>query len=215
MFLYISDRIQTARFMQKALSARNFFILYTPLETAEFLCEKKDTGGVVLDGVSDLSKAERICANLRKSYPALPIAAIVSPDSIPNLSADTLIRDHGDRNALLDQISDFFVRLCHWSVNKLSTYSLTVDPTAKEVRYMGYPLSLTNTELRVLYCLFYRAPSVTATDDLMELCFPGMARSVSNLTVRIHQINRRASRIDPRPLIIRDRDGYRLRDGIV
>ena len=215
MFLYISDRTQMALFMQKALSEKGFFLLHCPIETAEFICEKKDTGGIVLDGISDLKRAESLCDRLHALYPLLPIAVIVSANSIPNLTADALIRDTDDTTALIDSISDFFTRSCHWISGALTTYSLSLDPHTLRVYYMGYPLPLSKTEFRVLHCLFYRSPSVTATDDLMELCFPGVHRSVSNLLLRIRQINSHASKIDPRPLIIKEHGGYRLRNGIV
>ena len=50
----------------------------------------------------------------------------------------------------------------------------------------------------------------------MSLCYPCEYKSISNLAVQIHEINRHAMKIDPRPLIVNVYGkGYRLRDGIV
>lgn len=63
---------------------------------------------------------------------------------------------------------------------------------------------------------FYRAPELTASDDLMSLCYPGEYKRISNLTLPVHEINQRALKFDPRPLIVNMYGkGYRLREGIL
>ena len=80
---------------------------------------------------------------------------------------------------------------------------------------MGYPLPLSQTEHRILRCLFYRSPHLTSAIDLMSLCYPLGEQSISNLAVQIRRINERASKIDPRPLIVNVYGkGYVLREDL-
>lgn len=202
--------------MMKELSSEGFFIFRAPYETAQFVFEKKDIGGVILDCIPSIQQGEELCHDLRRRFPALPIGVIVSPDSIPNAEADMIARDTGELSDVIARCRDFFVRACGWTAKTLSTYALTLDWQERTAIYMGYPLKLTPTEHRLLYCLFYHSPRVTGVDDLLTLCYPdGTHRSASNIGVHIHTINRHASRIDPRPLIIHRDGGYCLRDGIL
>ena len=214
MLLYVSDRPH-GNAVCKHLFSRGILLFRASFETARFLCEKKDTGGVVIDCIPNLSAGEALCRDLRLRYPTMPIAALVSPDCVPNLACDLLIRAEDAPDTIAARVEDFYVSLCGWSAKSLSTFALTLNFDTREVHYLGYPLSLTPTELCLLYCIFYRSPQATTADDLLSLCYFGRSRSISNVSVQLHRINQKASRIDPRPLIIHTRDGYRLRDGIV
>lgn len=213
MFLYISDRTQRKNIC-KALSDRGFFLYSSPYETALFLCEKKDTGGVIVDCIPDPRAGVVLCEKLRLTYPDMPIAAIVPSEAALDLKVDLLLRDAAPQ-VLTDRIADFFVHRCDWIPKVLSTHALTIDIGTHTAHYAGYPLSLTAVEFRILYCLFYRSPRPTPSDDLLSLCYFGRMRSISNIGVQIHNINQKAARIDPRPLVIHTTNGYRLRDGIL
>ena len=215
MFLYVSDQIEKSRALVQHLSEHGFFFFHASLQAAEFVLDEKDVGGVILDCIPDLKAGEHLCQIIRASYPAIPLAAIVLGQSVPNLCADQLLRDNGHHEELAAHLYDFLLSCNGTADLTLSTPALRIDPLEHTVLYLGYPLKLSKTEFRILHCLFYRAPRATTVDDLMSLCFVGKDITVSNLRVQIHRINRLAARISPTPLILCTPKGYLLRDGIV
>lgn len=215
MFLYVSDQMGKSREIVRLLSEKGFFLLQASLQSAEFVLEEKDVGGVILDCIPSLTAGERLCRSIRAKYPAIPIAAIVLGQSVPELCVELLLRDNGKHEEIAARLHDFLLAHGGTAGRVLSTPTLTLSPNENEIFYLGYRLSLSKAEFRILHCLFYRAPSSTTADDLMSLCFYGKDISISNLRVHVHRINRLAMQISPRPLILCDAKGYRLRDGIV
>ena len=215
MLIIITDRRELGKNLASILTQRGIFAFECPLETGAFYCEKKDTGGVILDCVSNLSKGEQLCRLLRSTYPKLPILALVERHSVPEIEADMILRDQPIKN-LLPDLLDFCQRVCEFNADRLSTYFLTVGETPEEVFYMGYPLRLSQKAFTVLRCIFYRHPNLISTEDLMSLCYPDGRETVGNLAVQIHHINKCALAIDPRPLVVNEYGkGYKLRDGIL
>ncbi len=215
MLLLITDRYEFGRTLAARLRESGIFLIQSPTETAEFSCERYDIGGVILDCIPDLQRGERLCAALRAEYPPMPIAAIVHPDTFPDLAVERLLRGE-DESVLAAEALDFCVRDCGWRLSTLSTYQLSVGLTPKETVYVGYPLLLSPREHTILRCLFYRSPRLTSADELMTLCYADEGQSISNIAVHIRNINRRAAQFDPRPLIVNVYSkGYRLRDDIL
>jgi DNA-binding response OmpR family regulator len=215
MLLIITDRHELGKDLASKLTDHRIFTFECPPETGAFYCDKKDTGGVILDCVPDLKAGEALCRHLRKAYPELPILALVSQECLPDLEADMILRD-APLSKLLPDILDFCNRVCKFETKSLSTYFLTVGESPDEVFYMGYPLHLSPRAFTVLRCLFYRHPNLTTTEDLMALCYHDGHETVGNLAVQIHHINERAAKIDPRPLVVNEYGkGYKLRDGIL
>ncbi len=215
MLVLITDRRDFGRTLASRLRESGIFMIRCPAEIALFTCERYDTGGVLLDAVPDLPLAERLCAALRNTYPELPIAVIATSFQMPNLKAESILRDVGDIPTLAEEVMDFYRVDCGWRFSALSVYRLTVGTDRLQTRYMGYPLLLTPTEHTLLRCLFYRSPRVTCSDELLMLCFPDGKQKASNLAVHIASINRKAAAIDPSPLIVNVYGkGYRLRDGL-
>ena len=215
MLVLISERTVWFKDLAVRLNTHGIFLYICPYETAEFFCEKKDTGGVFLDCAPSLADGEAMCAKLHATYPDMPIAALIPQNSIPDLFATRLIREC-NKEQIFEELLDFCIGSCGWSTETLSTYALTIGNDPAKTRYMGYPLPLTARQHVILRCLFYRSPDVTSTDDLMELCYPEGVQHINNLAVQIHNINLAAAKIDPRPLIVNVfNTGYRLRDGIV
>ena len=215
MLIFVTDRKSAHLDLIAELKTNGVYSFVCSYEAADVLCRIKDTGGVVLDCIANLPRAEALCAYLRAEYPELPIAAIVAPLAVPDMAINTLLRIRGN-NDLAAEILDFCIRVCGWPTRRMTTYALTVGNTPAETYYMGYPLRLSAREHEVLRCLFYLAPRITTRDDLMELCYPEGSQKINNIVVQIHGINQKAAAIDPRPLIIHERDrGYRLRDGIL
>ena len=117
---------------------------------------------------------------------------------------------------IFEHALDFCITDCNWRRKPLSTFALTVGDVPEATLYMGYRLPLSPKEHTILRCLFYRSPYETSADDLLSLCYPTEPVKRENLTVLIARINRKASLIDPNPLIVnRYGKGYRLRDGIL
>lgn len=215
MLLIVSDDRKKCFPIVKQLIPHGIFSFLCPYETAEFMCEKKDVGGVLLDCVAGLGKGERLCKIFRSRYPEMPIGAIISQGAIPNMEVNRLIRTPASES-ILDGVLDFCICNCGWRTKKLSTHYLAVEDDPARTVYMGYPLDVSPREHEILRCLFYRAPYVTTKDDLLTLCYPEGMQSHANLSIQIGRINRSAARIDPRPLIVNVYGkGYKLRDGIV
>ena len=213
MLLIITDREGWASRLSPLLLENGIYHLCVPASFAAFACEREDTGAVILDCVPSLSRGEHICADLKKRYPALPVAMVVAPEARPNAHADAVLRDRS-----LDTLCKNVVSLCHangWSAAPLSTYYLRLTPPDR-ADYMGLPLSLSPAEFRILHCIFYRSPRPTDSEHLVALCADEGASSEESLAVLIHRINQKAAEIDPRPLVVNEYGkGYRIRDGIL
>ena len=213
MLLLVTEDRRRHRPLLSALLARGIFVYVSSYETAEFYCESKDVGGVVLDCIAALTHGEQLCKDLRDLYPAeLPIAALIAEGARPDMLADCLIRvNEGHEREILT----FCHQNCGWSEKPLSLYHLTVGNNPTENRYMGRQLKLSQQAHTILRCICYRAPYVTSTDDLLSLCFPEQTKTADHLAMQIAKINHAAQEIDPRPLVINEYGkGYRLRDGI-
>ena len=204
MLVLITERPSIAKDLTKALHDRGVYLFCVPYETALFTCDKKDTGGVIIDCVSRLKEGEALCLRLRELYPEMPIAAIVKQEDIPQMPVDFILRDTV-QTSTVDTISEecyAFCRLCGWNERPLSCHDLMVGRRDEAVYYMGYALPLAPMEREILRCLFYRYPRVTEADDLLTLCAPFEHISRSALSVWISNINRKARLLDRRPLIL-------------
>jgi len=215
MLIFVTPQKTRRAALVEHLNRNGVFIYVSSPDTACKMVMEKDTGGVLLDAVGNLSACERVAATLRRDYPTMPIGAIVAKDAIPQMEVNCLMRDTGDKS-LFDQALDFCVTDCNWRTKQLSTYALTVGNVPEATLYLGYRLPLSPKEHEILRCLFYRLPYDTSADDLLNLCYPTQAVRRENLTTLIRRINRKAAAIDPHPLILnRYGKGYRLRDGIL
>lgn len=213
MLVIITDRGSLGTALSKGLSERGLFLYRCPLQTALFTCEKKDTGGVLLDLVPNQKAGEAVCRELRARYPEMPIAVLAKDGGTPpDVEADCILREEPPE-ALARVVWEFYCKTCGWRDAPMATYRIKVTACPEETLYMGYPLPLTPTEHRILRCLLYRAPKLTSADDLMMLCFPEGRQRIANLAVHVRNINQKARRIDPRPLIESVYGkGYRLRE---
>ncbi len=213
MLLIITDREGWASHLSPLLLKSGIYHLCVPLSFGTFICEREDTGAVILDCVPSLSLGEHICADLKRRYTALPVAIVAAPEAMVNAHADAVLRD-GNLDALCENI----LSLCRangWASLPLSTYYLRLMPPDR-AEYMGLPLSLSPAEFRILHCVFYRSPRPTSTEHLVALSAGEGATSESSLAVLIHRINQKAAKIDPRPLIVNEYGkGYQLREGII
>lgn len=215
MLLLISDRRELRASLAAALTRRGIFLWDVPLESAAHVSHQRDTGGVLLDTVGNPQGAAQLFSLLRERYPALPIAILAAPGQIVSLLADAILRE-GPIEETTDATEEFYRKGCGWQGETLSSHALAIGAEGEACRYLGYSLSLSPLERRILACLFYRSPRYTSPEELLELCFPSTAHRIQNVAVQIGRINRAAAHIDPRPLIVnRYGVGYRLREGIL
>ena len=140
MLILVTDDSRSRARLRPRLAEHGIYTYVCPFETAEFYCDQKDTGGVLLDCIANLPRAESLCAALRERYPEMPICAIVAPLSVPNLQVHRLIRENGD---VFEDVLDFCIRTCGWKTQRLTTNTLTVEDDPAKTVYMGYCLPLT------------------------------------------------------------------------
>ena len=148
MLIMITDREGWASRLSPLLLENGIYHLCVPTSFGTFACEREDTGAVILDCVPSLSRGEHICADLKRRYPALPVAMVVAPEARPNAHTDAVLRDGN-----LDTLCENIASLCHangWSTAPLSTYYLRLTPPCR-ADYMGLPLSLSPAEFRILH----------------------------------------------------------------
>ena len=215
MLIFVTERKAAHAELITYLQMSGIYSFVCSYENAAYFCDVKDTGGVILDGLANIGRAETLCAHLHARYPDMPIAAIVAPNAIPDMAVSRLLRATPTTDLSEDAL-DFCIRDCGWCTQRLTTYSLSVGTQPEDTYYMGYALKLSPREFALLHCLFYRSPRPTSTEDLIELCYPYGRQGIGNIAVQIASINRKAAQIDPRPLIVNDYGkGYRLRDGII
>ncbi len=213
MILLISDSALRARAIASYLHTDGQHSLLASLETALFLCDKKDIGGIVIDLTDSNALAQEMLRTLLARYPQMPVALILPDGTSPSELCET-IRD-SDPSSIAARVNCFYASQCGFSAASLSAATLTVELTSKSACYKGYPLSLTPTELRILHLLLYRAPRPTSAEDILTLCFPNTPHKLATLAVHIHHINQKAALIDPRPLVSHSPSGYRLRAGVL
>ena len=213
MLLIITDREGWAFHLSPILLENNIYHLCVPLSYGTFICEREDTGAVLLDCVPSLSRGERICQDLKHRYPDMPVAIVAAPEAVVNAQADAIFR-----SASIDSLGVSILSFCRangWADKLLSTYYLQMG-AQNRVGYMGLPLSLSPAEYRILHCIFYHSPRPTSTELLLALSANEGAKNEATLAILIHRINQKAARIDPRPLIVNEYGkGYRLREGII
>ncbi len=213
MLLIITNREGWASHLSPRLLENNVYHLCVPFSFGTFVCEREDTGAVILDGVPSLSRAEHVCQDLKRRYPDMPVAIVAAPEAVVNAHADAVLRDGN-----LDTVCENILSLCQangWSFAPLSTFYLRLAPPDR-AEYMGLPLPLSPAEFRILHCIFYHSPRPTSTELLVALSANEGAKNEASLAVLIHRINQKAAEIDPRPLIVNEYGkGYRLRDGIL
>ncbi len=209
MLVFITDRKRHFQALSKKLHQSGIYLLHSSTDTALFTCDKKDTGAVLLDCVPANRKCEGIAAALRQTYPDLPMAVIVERGSVTSMLCDRILYEDAPHLFFEDVLE--FCTFCGFGTGRLSTPTVSIGARGEGALYLGYPLPLPPRALEVLRCLVYRYPHPTAQDDLMSLCFPGEALSISNLTVAIHAINCAAREISPMPLVVHlPREGYVL-----
>ncbi len=214
MILLVSDR-QTVRGLPVShFLPAGIFTYACPCETARFFAREKKISGAILDGVPNLSAAERLAADLRAEYPDLPMLLIAAQNDLPNAPAE-MLRDRGSLSELAHGMLAFIGKTVGWQYD-FSTFSLSLPLGANTATLLGYPLPLSGREAAILRCLFAFAPETVSADDLLLLCFPEGKQKTANLSVQISRINKRAAALGLPNLILSEYGkGYRLTSAVL
>ncbi len=150
---------------------------------------------------------------LQKSYPSMPIAVLNGNRA--RLSPATVCLRIADQaeDELFDDLLHFCIHTCKFRVDQAFSTSILSMSATGNCLYMGYPLKLSPTQHRILYCLLYFAPKIASAEDLILLCGISGGSAPQKLMLQISHINRRACRIFPSPLIVNHYGkGYALRE---
>ena len=213
MLVLISERFSEFAEVAERLTDRGIFLLHCPLETAEFVCDKYDTGGVLLDLTERPREGVELFLRLREIYPEMPIAAICDKKRFPWIAFDCVIK-RGDSEQMERDILSFCLLTCRFYVGAIAGAELSI--LQKNVCYSGQLITLSARQHRVLRCLAYRYPRVVEKGDLLSMCFPTELLTPSDLAVLIHGINERAAKNGHQPLIVNVYGkGYRIREGLL
>ncbi len=217
MICLISERIPQYRNAIDGLIDCGILVYATSPHEAQRVCEKKDTGGIILDLCASGARGETLLEELLLRYPEMPVAVVSAPDMPRNPRVAVLNMPNDRPEESFDVLLQFCTACCHAQIHvALSTplLSLRADPDA--CYYMGYPLALTAFQYRLLRILLYLYPKVAASEDLLFLCGLNPKTGPGKLTKQITAINRRAAEIHPTPLIVnRYGIGYILRNGLM
>lgn len=213
MLVVVSEQFSRFSELAEQLTERSIFLLHCPLETAEFICDKHDTGGVLLDLTLRPKEGCALLSRLKERFPELPIAVISSKELPPWLRLDRVVRICDDRN-MERNILAFCLSDCHFYIGTICGKQLTVGN--KTAFYKNRPLALTASQYRVLRCLAYRAPHMVETDLLLSMCFPNEMAPPSKLAFLVHGINERARQLELEPPIVSLYGrGYCIREGVI
>ncbi len=213
MLLLFSDNAQFGSQLAKDLRQEGISVSSHDPDFAESVCERIDFCGVILDGRHRPREFAELSQKLFLSYPDLPIAFLTetTPSIFP--CASRILFSRNDEQ-MFDSVLTF-CRDCMGEEN-YATFALQHSPEDATFTYLGYPLSLSDYEYRLLLCLFRHAPNAVNTDELLSTAFPSAQTPQSTLSTMVKRINDAARSISGLKLVQSVYGkGYRLCDGIV
>ena len=213
MLLLFSDNAEFGSRLAEALRQEGITVASHDPDFAESVCERIDFCGVILDGRHRMREFAELSQKLFLTYPDLPIAFLTesTPSAFPCASR---ILFSGDFEQIFDSVQSF-CRDCIGEEN-YATFALQHSARTSSFTYLGYPLSLSDYEYRLLLCLFRHAPEAVSTDELLSGVFPSARTPQSTLSTMAKRINDAAKRISGLKLVQSVYGkGYRLCDGIV
>ncbi len=213
MLLLFSDNAQFGAQLAYSLRQAGIAVSSNDPDFAESICEKIDFCGVILDGRRKSREFAELSQRLFLTYPDLPIAFLTeaTPSVFPCASRILFSRD-GDE--LFDSVLSF-CRDCMGEEN-YATFALQHSQERAAFTYLGYPMSLSDYEYRLLLCLFRHAPKVVSADELLSSAFPNAHTPQGTLSTMVKRINDAAKSISGLRLVQAVYGkGYRLCDGIV
>ncbi len=213
MLLLFSDNAQFGNHLAGALRREGIAISSHDPDFAESICERIDFCGVILDGRGKPREFAELSQKLFLAYPDLPIAFLTeaTPSVFPCATRILFSKDD-------EQIMDSALRFCRDCMGEenYATFALRHSREDASFTYLGYPLSLSDYEYRLLLCLFRHAPNTVTTDELLSTAFPNAKTPKSTLSTMVKRINDAARCISGLRLVQSVYGkGYRLCDGIV
>ena len=213
MLLLFSDNAQFGARLSGILRQEGISVSSHDPDFAESVCEKLDFCGVILDGRRKTHEFAELSQKLFLTYPDLPIAFLTegTPSVFPCASRILFSRDE-------DQLFDSVLKFCRDCMGEenYATFTLQHSRERASFTYLGYPLSLSDYEYRLLLCLFRHAPKAVSTDELLSSAFPNAHTPQNTLSTMVKRINDTARSISGLRLVqLVYGKGYRLCDGIV
>ena len=213
MLLLFSDNAEFGSQLAKALRQDGIAIASHDPDFAESVCKRIDFCGVILDGRQKPREFAELSQKLFLTYPDLPIA-FLTQTALSVFPCATRILFPKDSEQLFDSVLEF-CRDCMGEEN-YATFALQHSQKTESFTYLGYPLTLSNYEHRLLLCLFRHAPQAVGTDELLSTAFPNAHTPQGTLSTMVKRINDAAKRISGLKLVQSVYGkGYRLCDGIV
>ena len=212
MLLLVSESFERWSGLYEDLTEKGIFLLRVPFETAEFICDKYDIGGVLIDACERPKKVLPLYTRLKELYPEMPIATVGYKEKVPWIKFDARI-EWGDHTEMMQKLLHFCLLTCRFQTKTQVGTGLTIGYDC--IWYEGVPLSLSPRQMRVLRFLAYRAPHIVGRDELLSVCYPTEWVRQCTLSGLIAEINARAAKHGLAPLIVNVYGkGYLIRSGI-
>ena len=213
MLLLFSDNAQFGSQLARALRKEGIAIASHDPDFALTICERIDFCGVILDGRCKTRDFAELSQKLFLTYPDLSIAFLTKSIPEPFPCASRILFQKSDQELFESVLA--FCRDCMGDENYV-TFALQHSQERADFTYLGYPLSLSDYEYRLLLCLFRQAPKAVNTDELLSTVFPSAHTPQTTLSTMVKRINDAARSISGLKLVQSVYGkGYRLCDGIV
>lgn len=126
----------------------------------------------IVDAVKDLAVGRDACRSLRARGGAVPIIALVAPETLdaigPDWDVDSFLIDPPSVAEALARIRIALGSQILESAGTVRVGDLTIDPDTYQVRLKGRPLDLTYKEFQLLFFLAQRPGRVYSRQQLLQ-----------------------------------------------
>ena len=217
MLLTISDSGEFCTLLKSEYDRLGIFSFFFKTDNfADFVNSDTNMIDTVIIG-ADLpqDKSKMVCRSVRESKSNLRIGAILK--SAKSASAKFLQLNDADAELFIpfthNQFLSFYKRLCPFEKECTKNLRLTISPDRLKTYLIGYKLDLTKTEHRILLLLSSHADRSFSAADISRLISPFSTKlmSANNVAVHVSAINKKASLITGRVLILNShKEGYCL-----
>ena len=221
MLLTISDSDKFCALLKSeydAIGVFSFFAHYEDLaKCVDIDTDLIDT--VIIDGISAQAESTELCRVLKAFQSELRIGTVLK--SSKAINAKFIQIKHADAELFYpfshDQFLSFYKKLCAYEEKGVNNIKLSISSDRRNTYLLGYKLSLTRTEHKILLLLASNQDNAFSASCISRLIAPFQSSSMSanNIAVHVCAINKKASFITGRRLILNThKNGYTLTDEI-